>query len=82
MAKRIFEFQCAKQHITEKYIDESETVVQCPHCGNDATRIISTPNFMLDGCSGHFPTAADAWVRKRESHIKYERKMGISETEG
>lgn len=75
MAKRIFEFRCVKDHVSEKYVDDSVTVIQCPHCGNDASRIISTPHFMLEGYSGSFPTASAQWVRKRESHIKYERKM-------
>jgi len=80
--KRIYEFRCVKDHVTEKYIDESETVVQCPHCGNDASRIISLPTISLDGTSGDFPGAAMKWEKKRESHIKWERKMGISNTEG
>lgn len=77
--KRIFDFQCAKGHVTEKYVDDSVTVVQCPHCGNDATRLISAPRISLDGCSGDFPTAADAWVNRRNSHIAWERKTGRSE---
>lgn len=77
--RRIFDFQCAKGHVTEKYVDDSVTVVQCPHCGNDASRLISAPRISLDGCSGDFPTAADAWVNRRNSHIKWERKTGRSE---
>jgi hypothetical protein len=77
--RRIFDFQCAKGHVTEKYVDDSVTVVQCPHCGNDATRLISAPRISLDGCSGDFPTAADAWVNRRNSHIAWERKTGRSE---
>ncbi len=77
--RRIFDFQCAKGHVTEKFVDDSVTVVQCPHCGNDATRLISAPRISLDGCSGHFPTASDAWVNRRNSHIAWERKTGRSE---
>ena len=77
--RRIFDFQCAKGHVTEKYVDDSVTVVQCPHCGNDATRLISAPRISLDGCSGDFPTASDAWVNRRNSHIAWERKTGRSE---
>ncbi len=77
--RRIFDFQCAKGHVTEKFVDDSVTVVQCPHCGNDATRLISAPRISLDGCSGDFPTAADAWVNRRNSHIAWERKTGRSE---
>ena len=77
--RRYFDFQCAKGHVTEKLVDDSVTVVQCPHCGNDASRLISAPRISLDGCSGDFPTAADAWVNRRNSHIAWERKTGRSE---
>jgi putative FmdB family regulatory protein len=77
--RRIFDFQCAKGHVTEKFVDDSVTVVQCPHCGNDASRLISAPRISLDGCSGDFPTASDAWVNRRNSHIAWERKTGRSE---
>jgi hypothetical protein len=77
--RRYFDFQCAKGHVTEKYVDDSVKVVQCPHCGNDASRLISAPRISLDGCSGDFPTASDAWVNRRNSHIKWERKTGRSE---
>ena len=80
--KRLFDFQCAKGHITEKYIDDAVKVVQCPHCGNDATRLISAPRISLEGITGDFPGAAMAWVKRRESHMKYERKVGISNSEG
>ena len=79
MAKRIFEFRCAKAHISEKYVDESVTVIQCPHCTNDATRLISAPRISLEGITGDCPSASRAWEKRRESHMKYERKVGISE---
>lgn len=77
--RRYFDFQCAKGHVTEKYVDDAVKIVQCPHCGNDASRLISAPRISLDGCSGDFPTASDAWVNRRNSHIKWERKTGRSE---
>jgi hypothetical protein len=80
--KRFFDFQCAKGHITEKYIDDAVKVVQCPHCGNDASRLISAPKISLEGITGAFPGAAMAWEKRRESHMKYERKVGISNSEG
>lgn len=77
--RRIFDFQCAKGHITEKYVDDAVKVIQCPHCANDASRLISSPRISLEGITGDFPGAAMAWEKRRESHIKYERKVGISE---
>ena len=79
MTRRIFEFQCNNDHLFEQYIDDSLKTTKCPICGSEATRIISKPRIDLDGCSGDFPTASDAWVRRRESHMKYERKMGIGQ---
>ena len=76
--KRIFEFRCVKGHVSEKYVDDSVTVVQCPHCGNDASRIISAPRISLEGITGDFPGAAMAWEKRRESHMKWEQKREIS----
>tara|TARA_R100001463_G_scaffold3178_8_gene13058 strand:- start:9868 stop:10131 length:264 start_codon:yes stop_codon:yes gene_type:complete len=79
MTRRIFEFQCKNNYVFEKYIDDSVKTTNCPSCNAEAKRIISKPRIDLDGCSGDFPTASDAWVRRRESHIKYERKVGIGQ---
>ena len=79
MTRRIFEFQCNNDHVFEQYIDDSFKTTTCPACDTEAKRIISKPRIDLEGCSGDFPTAADAWVRRRESHMKYERKMGIGQ---
>ena len=76
---RVFDFQCAKGHITEKFIGDSVKVIQCPHCGNDATRLLTAPRISLEGISGDFPGAAMSWERKRQSHIAWERKTGRSE---
>lgn len=79
MTRRIFEFQCNNDHVFEQYIDDSLKTTTCPACDTEAKRIISKSRIDLEGCSGDFPTAADAWVRRRESHMKYERKMGIGQ---
>ena len=80
MTRRIFEFQCNNcSNVFEQYIDDSLKTTKCPICGSEATRIISKPRIDLDGCSGDFPTASDGWVSRRESHMKYERKMGIGQ---
>jgi putative FmdB family regulatory protein len=76
---RYYDFQCPKGHVTEHLVESSETSVKCPHCGNDTMRLISAPRISLDGCSGDFPTASDAWVNRRNSHIAWERKTGRSE---
>ena len=74
MSKRIFEFRCGEGHITEKYIDSAEHSVICSVCQSIATRIISAPNIMLEGVTGDFPTAADAWARNREQKVRLTNK--------
>ena len=72
--KRIFEFRCVKDHVTEKYVDDKVTSVECPHCHNEASRIISSPRFKLEGFTGAFPTAYDAWERKRAEAMRVAQK--------
>ena len=77
--KILNDFQCVKGHKEEYFVDAGTVVVQCRHCSNDATKLLSTPRIALDGTSGDFPTASDAWVNRRNSHIAWERKSGRSE---
>lgn len=73
MGLRVFDFRCPQGHVTEHFVDANTEEVQC-HCECMAERQVSTPRFALDGTSGHFPTAADAWEKRRESHMRVERK--------
>lgn len=77
--KILNDYQCAKGHTEEYFVDRKQLTVTCRHCGNEATRLIATPRISLDGTSGDFPTASDAWVNRRNSHIAWERKTGRSE---
>jgi hypothetical protein len=52
----------------------SASAVQCPECSDLAFRQLAAPRSKLEGITGDFPTAADAWVNRRESHMKKERK--------
>lgn len=73
--KRIFEFRCAKEHITEKLVDDEIRTIECPHCHNDASRIISSPKINLEGITGAFPSAHDKWARKHEEAARaYQKK--------
>ena len=73
MSLRVYDFRCPLGHITEHFVDAEIQEVQC-HCECMAERLVSMPRFKLDGCSGDFPTAADAWERKREQKMAQERK--------
>ena len=52
--KRIFEFRCVKDHITEKLVDDEVRSVECPHCHNEASRIISSPRIAWRASQVHF----------------------------
>ena len=71
----LYDFKCSKGHVFEKLVTNSTHTTRCS-CGlEEAKRIISPIRSQLEGISGDFPDAADRWVKNRESHIKYERKM-------
>lgn len=77
MARRLYEFICTgeENHLFEKYTDETNKTVICPHCGELSNRIVSAVRCELDGCSGDFPGAAISWVNKRAEKIRQERKQ-------
>ena len=75
--KRIFEFRCVKDHISEKFVDDEVKTITCPHCSNDASRIISSPRISLEGITGAFPSAFDKWARKHEeaTRVAYKKQQ-------
>ena len=77
--RRIFEFLCLDNHLSEAYIDDSERTIQCKECGKDARRIVSKPMMKLEGITGDYPTAYDAWERKRAEKLAVERKQNGTE---
>jgi hypothetical protein len=72
--KRIFEFKCGEGHTTESYIDEKVNAIECPTCQCMSLRVISAPRIALEGVTGDFPTAADAWARKHEEATRIAEK--------
>ena len=72
--KRIFEFKCGEGHTTESYIDEKVNAIECPTCQCMSLRVISAPRIALEGVTGDFPTAADAWARKHEEATRVAEK--------
>jgi len=74
MSLRLFDFECANGHVHEALVQPNVRVALCPRCGCKAHRLISPVRSQLDGTSGDFPTAADQWEKRRESHMKKERR--------
>ena len=74
MSKRMFEFRCGEGHTTEEYIDSEVNAIECSVCQCMSLRIISAPRIALEGITGDFPTAADAWARKHEEATRIANK--------
>ena len=72
---RVWDFRCNAGHVSEHFVDDDCKIVTCKTCNEYAYRQLAAPRAHLDGISGHFPGAADKWVRNRESHMKYEKKI-------
>ena len=75
MPRRLYEFKCAKDHITEQLVDETIKVSQCRECDEMATRIISPTGIYLEPFSGVFAGAYDRWDRVRAEKLKLEKKQ-------
>lgn len=73
--RRMFEFLCTEDHKFEAFVDDSVRTYKCPHCSSNAIRIVSAPTMKLEAFSGAFPTAYDAWDRKRAEKLAHEKKL-------
>jgi hypothetical protein len=74
MPRRLFEFKCKNDHVTESFVDTDTKEVQCCDCGETATRIISACGIYLEPFSGLHPSAYDRWNRVRAEKLALERK--------
>jgi hypothetical protein len=74
----MFEFVCEDGHISEALVDETVRELACRACGKPSTRIVSMVRSKLEGISGAFPSAYDAWERKRSDKLKQERKASYA----
>lgn len=75
MALRMFEFLCMNSHRIEALVDPDTPHLICSKCGQEAAKVISAPTVSLEGVSGSYPTAYDAWNRKRSEKLAQERKQ-------
>ena len=76
----IFDFRCAGGHVSEHFVEAGTCAVQCPECDQLALRQVAAPRAKLEGITGAFPSAADKWVRDRQSHMA--REQHNKETHG
>lgn len=78
-SRRIFEFVCKNGHRSEEYTYYTVPEIECPECKQTATRVISPCRSSLEGVSGDFPTAYDAWTRKHEQAARVARQRKLSQ---
>lgn len=74
MSRFLFDFRCPKGHVNEMMADPAVRTVKCLICGKLARRMLAAPRAQLEGITGSFPGAAMAWEKRRESHMKKEKK--------
>jgi len=74
LSRRMYEFKCEQNHITERFIDEMEKTVNCDRCDGTATRIISPTGIYLEPFSGVYPSAYDRWTKVRAEKLKQDTK--------
>ena len=79
--RRMFEFVCEENHLSEALVDDTVRELTCWACGKQATRIVSVVRSQLEGITGAFPSAYDAWERKRSQKLAQERKTSYSVTD-
>ena len=72
--RRLFDFQCPDNHITESLVATNVTEHPCKICMKPAKRLISPVRAKLDPISGDFPGATMKWARDRAEKQKQERK--------
>jgi hypothetical protein len=75
MPRRLYEFRCTKDHVTEQLVDETIKVSQCRECDEMATRIISPTGIYLEPFSGLHVGAYDRWTRVRAEKLKQEKRQ-------
>ena len=74
MSRRMYDFQCEEEHITEGYVDYETNIISCS-CGKVANRIISPVRVSLDGTDPIYVSAYDKWAKRHEDKQKQEAKQ-------
>ena len=75
MPRRLYEFRCSNDHVTEQFVDETVKTSQCRECDEKATRIISPTGIYLEPFSGLYPSSYDRWTRVRAEKLAKEKKQ-------
>ena len=73
-SRRLFDWICLNGHTFEAFAYPAEYQIPCGVCQGKADRQVSAPNIKLEGITGAFPTAYDAWTRQHEQGAKRRRE--------
>lgn len=66
----MIDFKCTScSHIDERYTEYTQESI-CPLCGCKAEKVLSTPTIFLEGISGSFPGATEAWAKKHKISVQ------------
>jgi hypothetical protein len=71
---RVFDFRCLNGHVSEQFVGAETRAVQCPECDQLALRQPAAPRSKLEPFTGAFPSAADKWVKLRETKMAQEKR--------
>lgn len=74
MSRKLYDFKCSEEHITESFVGDETTTIRC-ECGLVSNRIISPIRISLDGTDPVFVSAYDKWARRHEDKQKQEAKQ-------
>ena len=75
MSRRLYEFKCSNNHVTEQFVDETIKTSQCRECDGSASRIISPTGIYLEPFSGIYSSSYDRWTRVRAGKLAKEKKQ-------
>jgi putative FmdB family regulatory protein len=67
----LYDFDCSEHGRFEALVPMGTPSAECPHCHEVCSRVLSMPTIKLEGLSGAFPSAYDAWQRK---HVEAARQ--------
>jgi len=67
MPRRLFEFKCPNNHVTEQFVDTTVKTSQCRDCDENG--------IYLEPFSGLYPAAYDRWTRVRAEKLAQEKKQ-------
>lgn len=70
MTRRIFEFKCPDNHITEQLVPDHENTIICIICNQDANRIISASHIGVRMGVDSTSAQANKWAKMHTDEAK------------